>query len=83
MYKSPVAQAALAALRAKEEAKVTKPRATDYRGPRLRADGAKALAMLKAGRTIPDIMLVMPGSRARLYRAMAIVRAESRDPLLL
>jgi len=54
-------------------------RKPDYRRTRLLQDGRHALALLKAGRSIPEVMLVIPGSRARLYRAMNT----ARDPLLL
>lgn len=37
----------------------------------LAADGRKAASLIAAGRTIDDVLLVVPGSRARLYRAIA------------
>lgn len=40
------------------------------RRARLLADGRKALALLGAGRTIVDCLMVIDGSRARLYRAL-------------
>lgn len=57
----------------------------DYRRERLLIEGRKALQALKAGRSMPDLILATPGSRARLYRAIAAARAEqtpARDPLL-
>ncbi len=61
---------------------------------RLLADGHKALALLNAGRSISDCMLVIDGSRARLYRAMMAAASDGQyagnapatracDPLLL
>lgn len=63
-------------------------RTPDWRGAKLRADGRKALVMLERGIGPSDMLLTIPGSRARLYRAMAIVRQEeavtrAQDPLLL
>lgn len=45
------------------------------------ADGRKALQLIKV-RPIADVLLVVGGSRARLYRAMAAASADARDPLL-
>jgi len=47
------------------------------------ADGRKALELIQV-RPIADILLVIGGSRARLYRAMEAARQEDnpRDPLL-
>ncbi len=56
-----------------------KPMKSDYRRTRLLQDGHKANAMIKAGRSMSDVRMVIAGSRARLYRAMAL----ARDPLLL
>lgn len=57
---------------------------------KLLADGLKALGMIERGRSIVDIMRVIPGSRARLYRAMErasppgqAYSKQTRDPLLL
>ena len=49
----------------------------------LAADGAKAHALIDEGRSIVEIMRIIPGSRARLYRAMAIASQQSVDSLLL
>lgn len=65
-------QNALITLRNAEHAK---PRTKDYRGIRLLADGRKALQLLNDGRTIPDVRLVIAGSRARLYRAIKLAHA--------
>lgn len=59
-------------------------------------DGRKALAAIDAGRPIKDLLLMFPGSRARLYRAINAARAamqptarratdmaDSIDPLFL
>lgn len=83
---------ALATLR---DAERPKPRSQDYRGVRLLADGRKAVNLLNDGRTIPEIRLLIAGSRARLYRAIKLAHALSpgglhifeepqpTDPLLL
>lgn len=51
----------------------------------LLVDGHKALALIQDGKTINDLLMVIPGSRARLYRAMAAASAQVRhlavDPL--
>jgi hypothetical protein len=47
----------------------------------LAADGRKALELVET-RPIADVLLIVGGSRARLYRAMAAASQESRDPLL-
>lgn len=65
-------QVALVTLR---DAERTKPRSKDYRGIRLLADGRKALQLLNSGRTIPEVRLVIAGSRARLYRALKLAHA--------
>jgi hypothetical protein len=48
-------------------------------------DGRKAIELTKT-RPIADILLVIGGSRARLYRAMAVAmahdQAQTIDPLL-
>jgi hypothetical protein len=59
--------------------------------PELRAkllsDGRKALAMIEAGHKPRDALMVIGGSRARLYRAMELARQTDgqtpADPLLL
>lgn len=38
-------------------------------------DGRKALMSIDAGRSINDLLLMFPGSRARLYRAINAARA--------
>lgn len=53
----------------------------DYRRDRLLADGRKALASLEAGKTMPDLIMAAPFSRARLYRAMAQARLVDGVPL--
>lgn len=80
-------RAALVTLR---DAEHPKPRAKDYRGIRLLADGRKAVKMLNSGATIPEVRLVIAGSRARLYRAIKLAAGgvllnepQSIDPLLL
>lgn len=55
------------------------------RRARLLADGRKALTMIEA-HPIADVLLIVGGSRARLYRAMAAAQSASApavDPLLL
>ena len=59
--------------------------------PELRAqllqDGRKALALIEAGHKPRDALMVIGGSRARLYRAMELARQTDgqtpADPLLL
>jgi hypothetical protein len=48
------------------------------------ADGRKALELVRT-RPIADVLLIIGGSRARLYRAMKLIEPETdkRDPLLL
>jgi hypothetical protein len=58
-------------------------RRPDYRRTRLLRDGRKALAMLDQGKSIPDVRMVIGGSRARLYRAIAAARAHAGIDLLL
>ena len=54
---------------------------------RLLQDGRKALALIEAGHKPRDALMVIGGSRARLYRAMEIARQTDgqtpADPLLL
>lgn len=68
-------------------------RSRDAQRAKLLADGVKALELIERGRSIVDILMVIPGSRARLYRAMALASPpgqaysrlpaqETRDPLL-
>jgi hypothetical protein len=49
----------------------------------LMMDGRKALELVKT-RPVADVLLVIGGSRARLYRAMAMAsdQAQTVDPLL-
>lgn len=54
---------------------------SEARRAQLLADGRKALELVKT-RPIADVLLVVGGSRARLYRAMAAATDFSRDPLL-
>jgi hypothetical protein len=51
----------------------------------LRLDGLKAHALIDTGLKPADVLLVVGGSRARLYRALKTVESEtqSTDPLLL
>lgn len=56
------------------------------RRSQLLSDGRKAIAMIEHGATITDVLMVVSGSRARLYRAMARVDdgyVGNHDPLLL
>ena len=43
----------------------------DIQRTQLIADGRKALDLINAGKPIADVLMIVPGSRARLYRAMA------------
>jgi hypothetical protein len=56
------------------------------RRARLLSDGRKALAMLADGHKPRHVMMVIPGGRARLYRAMALAREfdadNAADPLM-
>jgi hypothetical protein len=53
------------------------------RRARLLSDGRKALAMLADGHKPRHVMMVIPGGRARLYRAMALAReSDAQDPLM-
>lgn len=47
----------------------------------LLADGRKALELVRT-RPIADVLMIVGGSRARLYRAMALAATVSPDPLL-
>jgi hypothetical protein len=52
------------------------------RRAQLIADGRKALELVRT-KPIADVLMVVGGSRARLYRAMyAASEAQSQDPLL-
>ena len=44
---------------------------------RLIADGRKARQLLASGMKPRDVLLVVGGSRARLYRALAIAESET------
>jgi hypothetical protein len=56
---------------------------SDAKRAQLLSDGRKALELAKV-RPIADVLLIVGGSRARLYRAMAAAElAANRDPLLL
>jgi hypothetical protein len=48
---------------------------------RLAADGARAVAMIRQGVKLADVLAAIGGSRARMYRAIAIAR-QPKDPLL-
>ena len=65
---------AIETLRQEQAATGRKPREQDYRGVRLLADGRKAIQMLNEGLSLPDVRMVIPGSRARLYRALKMAR---------
>ena len=51
----------------------------------LRHDGMKAHQLIDSGLKPADALMVIGGSRARLYRAMKLIELETdkRDPLLL
>lgn len=51
------------------------------RRAQLVADGRQALTLIKT-MPIADVLMLVGGSRARLYRAMEAARAADRDPLL-
>ena len=65
----------------------------DIQRDKLLADGRKALEMVKSGRSMLDVLMVIGGSRTRLYRAMELAELEDSsqavqnntqgDPLLL
>jgi hypothetical protein len=44
----------------------------DTQRSQLQADGTQALAMIARGSDIKDVLAIVGGSRARLYRAMAM-----------
>jgi len=44
---------------------------------RLIADGRKARQLLDSGMKPRDVLLIVGGSRARLYRALAIAQSET------
>jgi hypothetical protein len=60
-----------------------KPRRIDRRRALLIADGRKALALRRRGLAPPDVLLVIGGSRARLYKAMDAAEQQDKDLLLL
>jgi hypothetical protein len=56
----------------------------DFQRAQLLKDGRKAIALLKAGRSVPDCLALLGGSRAKLYRAIRAAMAQQPiDPLLL
>jgi hypothetical protein len=56
----------------------------DFQRAQLIADGRKAIAMVKHGASINDVLASIQGSRARLYRAIRIaMQQQPIDPLLL
>lgn len=65
----------------------------DIQRDKLLADGRKALEMVKSGRSMLDVLMVIGGSRTRLYRATELAALEDSsqavqnntqgDPLLL
>lgn len=59
--------------------RVSSPRRTVQRA-QLLADGHKALGLIQAGRMINDVLMVIPGSRARLYRALGEAMRDNAAP---
>jgi hypothetical protein len=83
-YVSPTALKWRAKIEAANAAKLSlsqKSRRPDQRRARLIADGRKALALRKQGMRPMDVLMVIGGSRPRMYKAMDA--AEAKDPLLL
>jgi hypothetical protein len=50
-----------------------------FQRDQLLADGLKALALIEAGRSIGEVLWTIPGSRARLYRAIEAAQRENTD----
>jgi hypothetical protein len=57
-------------------------RRQDHRQIRLLMSGRKALALRKQGMAPMDILMVIGGSRARMYKAMHAAEREALEPLV-
>lgn len=50
-----------------------------FQRDQLLADGRQALKLIQTGRSIGEVLWTIPGSRARLYRAIEAAQRENTD----